>query len=212
MPRWGEKRLSSFVSSTSCYWCNPTITITSSLSITISISLRSKRFQSSHISFLDEPREETLATQATFLYTHGVTDFGGGSLNFHSWPVSFPPTCDIKRRILWVANLTWFRQEKAKTWRTSQVQITINGNFCVLKINFNLLNLQNTYKPLTNFSYREQSQRKGTSHNPNFIYFIYPKLSASILLLLKFRKGYESRKKKSKSKQKKWVRWRLSTG
>ena len=80
-------------------------------------------------------------------------------------PFLFPRPAILKRRILWVANLTWFRQEKAKTWRTSQIQITINGNFCVLKINFNLLNLQNTYKPLTNFSYREQSQRKGTSHN-----------------------------------------------
>ena len=133
IPTWGEKRLSSFVSSIACYWCNPTITTTSSLSITIS----------------------------THGESHGVTDFGVGSLtllrlmNYHSWRFSFPLPAILKRRILRVANLTWFRQEKAKTWWTSQIQITINGNFCVLKINLNLLNLQNTYKPIPNLSYRE---------------------------------------------------------
>ena len=133
IPTWGEKRLSSFVSSIACYWCNPTITTTSSLSITIS----------------------------THGESHGVTDFGVGSLtllrlmNYHSWRFSFPLPAILKRRILRVANLTWFRQEKAKTWWTSQIQITINGNFCVLKINLNLLNLQTTYKPIPNLSYRE---------------------------------------------------------
>ena len=74
IPTWGEKRLSSFVSSIACYWCNPTITTTSSLSITIS----------------------------THGESHGVTDFGVGSLtllrlmNYHSWRFSFPPTCDFK--------------------------------------------------------------------------------------------------------------------